>query len=319
MCSCGDLVNSASVNADAFGTAKKPTSLTQGSLGMNGAFYPLSTTLDGSLVVAGVDGIPTQGPLTVRGDLSDQGQLDGQFDIQVDGDAQVGADVRVKSLTLGGSLRVSASSTVDITDGNPAFTRATIDIAPPCDCTTGPDIADLVDDAKNDNDNAALELDATESFRALNAPVELTLPCGRYYASAFYAPNPITLTITGRVALYVAGDFVTEQGGDVRVQLAPGAELDLLIAGNLSTGALVELGTAATRGRVRVYAGGQGTLSFAGTTTIAGTLYAPGAELVTSATFEVFGGVLARRVSTSGALKLHYDRALADGACATSP
>ncbi len=286
---------------------------------MNGAFYPVSAALDGSLVVAGVDGIPTRGPLTIGGTLRDQGPLDGQFDLRVDGDADVGADVRVKSFTLGGKLRVSTSSTVEVTDGNPAFTRGSIDVTPPCDCEAGPDIAGLVEDAKSDNDNAQLRLDAAESFRALNAPIELTLPCGRYYASAFYAPNPITLTITGHVALYVADDFITEPGGDVRVQLAAGAELDLLIAGNVASGALLELGTTATRGRVRVYTGGAGSLEFAGNTTLSGSLYAPGAELVTSATFEVFGAVLARRVSTSGDLKLHYDRALADGICASAP
>lgn len=318
-CSCDDLINNASIVSDAFGTAKTPNNLTNGSVGINGSFYPLITTLSGSLVVAGGNGIPTKGNLTVAGDLRDQGQLDGQFDIVVDGNAEVGGDVRVKSLSLGGTLTVSNSSTVDVTDANPPALRSEVNIAPPCDCSTGPDITALTRAAEIENDNAAVGLDPQDGLKALNAPIELTLPCGRYYVDELYAPNPITLTITGRVALYIGGDLVTELGGPLRFQLAPGAELDLLVGNNTSAGDAVELGSAATQGRARLYVGGTGSLFFAGNTLVAGTVYAPKAELVASATFEVFGAVLARRMSTAGVLKLHYDRSLSDGSCEDTP
>ncbi len=314
-CSCDDLNSSTSVITDAFETARQTTELSEGSVGSNGAFYPVDAVIGGALTVAGSNGIPTRGPLTIGGDLRDQGQLDGQYDISVNGDAEVGGDLRVKSLSLAGTLTVNSSSVVDISEGSPPVTRSAVQVTPPCDCDTGPDIPALVLAARTRNDNAAVGLDPSEGLKALSAPLEITLPCGSYYVDELYAPNPITLTITGRVTLYINGDLVTEAGGALRVQLAPGAELDLVIANNLSTGDLVELGSAATPGRVRVYAGGTGSLSFAGNTTISGTLYAPKAELVTSAVFEVFGAVLARRMSASGALKLHYDRRLADGSC----
>lgn len=315
-CSCDDLVSSSSLITDAFDTAKQASRLANGSVGINRNFYPTSAAIAGSLVVAGADGIPARGGLTIGGDLRDQGLFDGQFDMSVGGDAEVGGDVRVKSLSLGGMLTVNASSTVDITDGNPPFAVASVNVSPPCDCDNGPDLPALVLAAQNDNDNAAIGLDPKDGLRSLNAAIELTLPCGRYYVDELYAPKPITLTITGRVALYVSGDLVTEVGGALRFQLAPGAELDLVIAQNASAADLFELGSAVTAGRARLYAGGARSLVFAGNTTISGTLYAPKAELVTSSTFEIFGAVLARRMSTSGALKLHYDRKLADGSCA---
>lgn len=308
-CSCDDLATSADLTVDAFGTGTSAR-LSNGSLGVNRSMYPLTANVAGSVVVAGPDGIPTQGDLTIGGDLSDQGQLDGQVDVRVDGDAEVGGDVRVKSLTLGGALRVSTESAVDVADGNPAFTAGSVSIEPPCDCEAGPDLVALVEAARDANDNQAAGIDPAESLRSLNGPLELTLPCGRYYVDTIYAPNPITLTITGHVTLYVGGDVVTVLGGALRVQLAPGAELDLVIQDNLSAGDLVELGSSATPGRVRVYAGGKGTLFFAGNTTLAGTLYAPAAELVSSGTFELYGAMLVRRMSSSGNVLLHYDRSL---------
>ena len=318
-CSCDDLINSTSIVSDAFETPNLANGLVNGSIGANGAFYPQSATIGGALTVAGLDGIPTKGNLTFGGDLRDQGQLDGPFDISIDGDADVGGDVRVKSLMLTGTLRVNGSSTVAVTEGNPPITVSTVNVAAPCDCSGAPDIAALVLAAKDNNDNALVGLDPEAGLKSLDAPIELTLPCGRYYVTEFYAPKPITVTITGRVTLYVSGDLVTELGGSVRFQLAPGGELDLLIAKNVAAGDLFEVGSAATTGRARIYAGGTGTLFFAGNTTLAGTLYAPSAELVTSGTLEVFGAVLAGRMSSSGALKLHYDRRLANGTCPLAP
>ncbi len=311
VCSCDDFVSSAELSFDAFGTPNtSDTRYAAGSLGTNAAFFPFAATLDGSLHVAGTEGIPTQGELVVGGDLLDHGQLDSRFAVSVGGDARVAGDVRVSALTVGGTLTVAQSSAVEVVAGNPPFARDDVVVEAPCDCATGPDLASLVRAAASDNDNAQIDLDAASGLKALDGPLELALPCGRYYVSELYAPNLITLTLSGHVALYVDADLVSEQGGGLRVQLTPGAELDLVIAGNISSGGVLELGTAATPRRVRVYAGGKGTLYFAGNTTLSGTLYAPTAELVSSGSFELYGATLARRVVSSGPMRVHYDRAL---------
>jgi hypothetical protein len=59
---------------------------------------------------------------------------------------------------------------------------------------------------------------------------------------------------------------------------------------------------------VRIFIGGTGTIQLSGGGTLQGTLYAPRAELVAADALTVYGALFVRRVASSAALTVHYDR-----------
>ena len=269
----------------------------------------------GSLIVAGSSGIPVSADLTIGGDLFDQGQLQGEHAVSVAGNARIAGDVRLDQLMVGGSLTLAPQAALSVNANAPSAKREAIMIAPPCDCTGALDVAGAIAARANSNDDAALALDPANALRALSAPIELSLPCGRYFVTDVYAPRAITLHITGRVALYVQNGIVIEGAGALTVDLADGAELDVFVGNSISAGGPVSIGTPLAPTHTRLHFGGDDTVFFASDTTLAATLYAPLADLVTEAKFELYGSALVRHVAASQGLTLHYDRALATDSC----
>ncbi|MEZ4398995.1 MAG: hypothetical protein R3B06_03205 [Kofleriaceae bacterium] len=146
--------------------------------------------------------------------------------------------------------------------------------------------------------------------------VTLELPCGRFYLTRVQATGGGTVTIRapGRTALFVAGDVTLD--GDLVVEVTPGAELDLFVGGFLNIPGAT-LGDPARPRDLRLYLASAGALALAGTSTVAANLYAPAADLATSAPIAIFGAVLVNRWAGSAPATLHYDRAitLAADAC----
>ncbi len=316
ICSCGDVQNSGPIVVDAFDStlgAYAPGD-PGGSLGANGSFYPGPVNVGRSLWVAGPNGIPLSANVIIGANLLDQGQLDGPYAVSIGGAARIAGAINVQKLEAE-SLVVSDSANVQVVEGVPPLDRAAVQVPAPCDCSDPLDVAKLVAERATDNDNARIGLDAKESFRSINGAVELTLPCGRYYADAFYAPNPITLTITGTVELYVRGSMVADHAGTIDIQFAPGGEIDLFVEEGFSVANQLRIGWPNAPERARVHAGGGRTLFFAGETTIGGSLYAPQGELVSSGPFHVYGAMLVGRIASAGPLTVHYDRALARDEC----
>jgi hypothetical protein len=109
-------------------------------------------------------------------------------------------------------------------------------------------------------------------------------------------------------AIYVAGDL--HLTGDLVVDTADGADLDLFIAGNLKVDGLLTLGSKDNAARVRLYVGDSGTTQLGGGGELHGALYAPLSEIVINAELTVYGAVLARRVAAAAPLIVHYDTSL---------
>jgi hypothetical protein len=317
LCSCGDLQSSGSISVDAFDSdegAYTPGDAS-GSIGVNGALYGRTVEIGGSLWVHDANGIPLGADLRVGANLFDQGQLDGSpHSVFVGGAARVGGAINVRHLEAG-SLLVNPASTVAVTDGAPPYTAGVVAVPAPCDCAGAPDVPALVAAHATDNDNARIGLDPKEGMRSLAGVLELTLPCGRYYVDAFYAPNPIILTVTGPVELYVRGSMVADRSGTIDIQFTSGGEIDLFVEKGFSVANRFQVGWPNAPGRARIHAGGEDTLFFSGPTLIGGSLYAPGGRLVTAASFELYGAMVVQRVDSSAALLLHYDRALARDVC----
>jgi hypothetical protein len=225
----------------------------------------------------------------------------------------VNGALRVKDgVDIQGSVRVGAALA---SSGQlpPMITGPVIEHAPPacvCDATTLLDIGAAVRAHARDNDNAASQLASTE-LDAFSSQRELDLNCGRYYLSRIAGSAALHMRVHGRVALFVAGNIELDDAWVVN--LDAGAQLELLVAGNLRVAGRVEL-LSETASDLRVLVGGEGTLDLSSDTSISGVLYAPRAELVTRGRFEIDGALFVRRAAPGAELVVHYPASLADSA-----
>ena len=184
-----------------------------------------------------------------------------------------------------------------------------VDVSAPCDCgeDAAVDPAALVSTFAVVNDNGAAGFDPSVlNDHAPDAVVEL--PCGRLYVPAISGAGALTLRVTGRTALFVGGDL--SPSGAFRVEVAPGGELDLFIAGNVVSASSMELGSPATPSAVRLYVGGDQPIALSGGGVFAGFIYAPRARFTMSTAIEIFGGLFASGIVASDSLTVHYDEAI---------
>jgi hypothetical protein len=313
LCTCEGYVSAHRLATDSY-DSREGVSLggRAGSVGVNGRFDSNgANAIGGALFVGDAGGVVlSPGSITtVATELRDAGDLTGG-ELEVLGDATVGGRIDVERLTVGGVLTQPAGAPFNAGSSTIAERReGAVSIAPPCDCSAVLDVAALVSAraSENDNDRLAIDPAALDDFE--NA-TDLVLPCGRFYVGRIFGRAPLTIVATGRAALYVEGDLSLTSSLEVRVE--DGAELDLFVAGNIVADDTVELGSIETASRVRLYVGGSGTLNLAAGALVAGNLYAPRAEIVTSGPLETFGSVFARRLAASGELSLHYDVAVLD-------
>lgn len=75
------------------------------------------------------------------------------------------------------------------------------------------------------------------------------------------------------MVLYVDGDMSATSG--LNINLDPGAELNLFVAGSLTTQGAANFGSEATPSKVRTYVGGNRHVGLGSATTFGGNLYAP--------------------------------------------
>jgi hypothetical protein len=320
LCACEELVNGDTTLVDGFDSRLAPYAPGErsGSLATNRALYLASARIGGSLLIAGPTGTALSGDLAIGGSLLDRGPLQGPWSVTVDGRAEVAGDIRVAALRVAGTLTLAEAAALEVGSEAPAVVRGPVSVAPACSCSESPAPSSAIDAARSDNDNAAIALDPASSLRVFDAASTLALPCGRYFVEAVYAAAPLTLRIEGRVALYVDRNIVVERTGALAIALAEDAELDLFVRQGIAAGGPVDIGMPSAPTRTRVHFGATDSLSFADRAMLAGTLYAPRAELVNQAPFELFGAALLRRVAASGTLALHYDRALDGDACSAA-
>jgi len=316
LCVCGGFQNAGDTFIDGFSSAAGASTFDaqSGSLALHGGLAlnggaTRQTVIGGSLLIAGDVGAPLAGQdLQVFGSLFDRGQLEGD-EITIGGDAQIGGRVRVNRLRVGGVLTLPPGAQPEVRDGAPAFREAPVSVTPPCECARRLDFA-------------ALGLDPAESLRALDAPREVTLPCGRYFVERVYANQPLTVRIQGRVALYVRENVVVDEGGSLQIALDAGAELDLVVGTTLSARGPVSIGDPRTPTRTRLYFGGTSsvagdTLNFEAPSVLGASIYAPTLALnVAGGELALHGAGLVAAVTSQSTLRLHYDRTLARDTCA---
>lgn len=269
-------------------------SIWAGGAGMQGA--PAVTLRDFGLVAHDVQsgaGVEVGGSYIVGGDLWANGNVT----------LDTGA-----SLTVTGTVHVPSGDTA--TGVNGTVVNGPVQVGAPCDCANPTDIGAIVDRFANANDDASLGLTGTSTLDGT-----VTLPCGRYYVAAV-AGADVTLHVTGRVALLVAGDVNVTHS--LTVTLDPGAELDLAVKGNFSVMGSLAVGDTGQAARTRLYVGGATFTLSATVMPLAAEVYAPNATLQLASDLEMVGALFAQTMQFSGAFTLHYDPSIlqVSGGCA---
>ena len=161
-----------------------------------------------------------------------------------------------------------------------------------------------------DNDNAGIGLDEDDLARVVGIGSSLTLPTGRYYLSALRDIGSLTLHVTGKVALFVAGDL--RATGLFRVQLDADAELDVFVRDDLVVTGAASFGDAERPAASRIYVGGTGDIALAGASAFVGNLYAPTANVALGGFGRVDGSLFAKNVVAAGFLSIGYDSSVTE-------
>jgi hypothetical protein len=101
--------------------------------------------------------------------------------------------------------------------------------------------------------------------------------------------------------------------------LAPDAELDLFVSGPANLPPEVRLGDPDRPSALRLWLVASGAVTLPAGAEVAANVYAPGADLVTSAAAELYGALMASTILPGGPLTLHHDRAVARSAASGAP
>jgi hypothetical protein len=308
VCSCSDWNATAAVYTDALSsTPSVIVDPNSAALGVNGNLTSTAGILArGSLYASGPSGVSSSALVQVGRSLRSAGSLalSAPMPSSVAADAYVGGNVS-GPLSIGGTLHVTPTATVGSAISAAATTREAVSVPPPCDCSSSVDVAGAISAAMANNDNATIGL-TTDRLAAVTAPLTLDVPCGVFALSGISAQAALTIRVHGRALLAVAGDIVLHAG--LVVAFDPGAELDLMLGGGLTSTGAYPVGTP-SGALFRIWVQGAGPIAFNGSPVAGAILHAPAAPLTAPAGLEMFGSIVAQSITVGGQLILHYDDA----------
>jgi hypothetical protein len=292
---------------------------TQGSLPTRGSLAgpPAAVGTDGPLAIAGL--VQVAGALeaagaggasfsritAVLGNLRSGGPVTAARFLGVERDAFFAGDVAGR-VDVRGIVHAAPGALIPPSVTAGGLVREPVMVPPPCGCDAPAlDVAAAV--AARATPHPGL---APDAFAAATGPASLDLGCGELYTKALETPAGIDLELRvhGRAALFVDGDVTL--GGSLRVVLDPLAELDLVVAGNLTaqTGAI----GAPQAASVRIWIGGS-TVRLAAGVSLSAALYAPRAQLVADGSLIANGALFAQAFSVAGDLTVRFDTQLLTG------
>jgi hypothetical protein len=328
-CACTGFDISGVLTTDSYDSTADAGSTEVASVGANLELSANSTTTIGGSVWSSGIGLASGAPAvslsgTLPGTVAHDVQAGGPVLIggpyEVMGDLWANGNVTLQgagSLKVDGTVHLPAGDTATgvTAVGGTAFTS--VSVAAPCDCSllaSAPnDIAGVVSGFKASNDDSAQGLSAT----SLDDPSStVVLPCGLYYFDGIHGSSLVSIDVMGRTAVFVDGD-VSVNGG-ITITVAPGAELDLFVAGNVviqgPSGSVV-IGDVTRAAATRIYVGGGGNdagggFALSADANIAANIYAPHAVLQLASNFVLRGAILAQALQCSGDFAIHYDTAV---------
>ena len=300
---CGDLGADNTLTLDALSPANAGV-LALGVEGHSRTAAPLHVA--GSFTSLG--GIEADNTEDVSGVLSSGADLTVAAPLHVGSDAFVGGSlVANNTVSISGTLHVGANpSGNNVTAGS--VVNDPVTVAAPLDCFHAPNIASLVHDTLQPSvgDLAAVPLDALAS---ITTTTSVNLGCGRYHFSGIGADNVLSIHIDGSVVMILDGDF--RIGAPTTIDLAPGATLDLIVAGNLEVDNTFSIHAAGASSWVGV----GGDIKIGAPVTLDGYLVAPSSNLEADNTLAINGAAYVGALHVAAPLVVTPVSALSAGAC----
>ncbi len=314
LCACIKYVSDHALVTDAFdgtmGAYDAGTATAGGSVGVNGELHPTGPmTIGGSLWASSTMDITTAA-VDVLGELHAQGELHPSPSLVVSADAWMASGIQTSGdVTVTGTLHVPANEPIQVAGmqnfGAPDSTY--FQVLPPCDCSDFVDIAGVVRTYETQNDDQALKIDST-MLENVQSDLVLPLSCGRIFFTSIGGTASISLSVQGRVAIFVEGDLSTS---DFKIDVPTGSELDLFVGGSVNVRGAFLVGDPSNPAKARTYVGGT-SVNLQSAATLAGNLYAPNATITLGGTAPttLFGSMFAQSVSSGSDLTIHYDEAI---------
>ena len=316
LCACDNIAVGAQLAVDAFDSRVGPYGgsnvVGDGHLGVNQGPLALSGRLleHGSVFVGG-GGFAVGPNSSVDGILYCAGDaFQAQARTTIGQNAFIDGDVTGR-FEIGGDLNVPISALVDarVTVVG-TTTRGVIPTVTPCRCDPSElvDVGGFVTWGALHNDNAMVPTFMSTAWESGGGPDLIELGCGRYYVTHIAHPGSLTIRATDRVVLFVDGDIDVQ--ANLTVEIEPGAELDLFIAGGLAASGAATIGSTNTPALVRIYVGGGNMIDLSAAARFGGNLYAPTADVVFGASARIYGALFVYHASFPAAAAIHYDSAI---------
>lgn len=314
LCTCADLKLGDYLNTRGFDSnwgPYRPTAFDSGgaAVGVDGNYTGRSTGIDirGSFSVAGFGALQVAGDLQVLGDFYAAGSVSVSGSADVWRNAWLGTTFTgLGPFTVGGSLRhtgdVTAKPLTAASD-----TREVVSVAKPCACGLFDlvDVLSLVDAARTSNDNTRFAVDP-KAFARLSGNNEWTIGCGQLYLSQIGGTGNLLVHVTGLAALFIDGSI--NLTGDLSFDVAPGAEIDVFVKGDLALQGTLALASKdrPAAGRIWVW----GALPINLQSPWIGNLYAPRASVRVTGGIETWGSIFSFDLLGSSYASFVFDRAI---------
>jgi hypothetical protein len=268
------------------------------------------TQVGGSMSIAGPDSVAFIGYIEADGDLSLEGTATVPGYTQVHGNGWLGAKFTdIGPATFGGDLYHQGAVVAVPLSVSGANKQQSVTIPDPCPCQPADilDIAAIVAQGKASNDNASIGLSPSAWVNILTIQT-VNIPCGRYYLDSIQIAGKLVLNVTGRVAIFVGSDITGV--GDLEIQLAGTAEVDLFIQNDLNLVGYGGFGNKARPAATRIYVGGSGNVNLIGAGEFIGNLYAPLSTVTSVGYVDVHGAIFSKDFQIPGYADFTYDAAI---------
>jgi hypothetical protein len=312
LCSCTDVTVQDVLITDAYDSTKGPYPQSKqpgGGVGLDRSFSSMNTTtVGGAFWASSNNGLSSDSDMTVGEELHVGGAVNVQaFTVGYDG--FVNGDVSGSTATFDKNLTVPNGVTPSGTTvkGMLIHVPPPVSVPPPCDCTAShiiPVTSIVSTFAPPNDDNATIGLDP-KVLTGPGAPTRLDLPCGYYYLDSITTSVEVTIVAHGNTGLFIGGDIAPQ--APLVITLDPTAQLDLFVAGTISTQDSLQIGSVNYPALSRTYVGSNKNLSFTSGATLGSNLYAANATLDWSADSDVYGSVFCGNFSGSARTAIHYD------------
>lgn len=310
VCSCAGLTANNVLKTDSYDSEMMMNMMTKtgGSVGVNGAYSASSQNdIGGTLWVDGP--IQTFNSHMVSQDVQCGGDYSATSPSNVGDDMYVEGNLLAvnKVVTIGGDLHIAAGKSTVGANVLGKIIKEPVLVKTPCDCNDPIDVAAIVAGYKLDNDNLA---NAIEPDQLIGNPLPevLELPCGRFYFDAITPNNSLTIKLTGRTVLAIAGDVVIP--GPFTLELGPDAELDLFVAGNVTLNNTATIGDTKRAAATRIYV--QQSFKFSSNFVLGANLYQPNAMFTANNMAEIWGSLFVGGLTLASPFTVHYDQAILD-------